>query len=309
MGQLFSLLIIGPLFLNLFLWNSVETTTKYTSTNLPSISKNLEDKKCEDCHANLISKKTQHPAALDDGCSTCHQSNNTEHPKTGVKTFVLTDKLPDLCFTCHDDIKSDLANLKVVHGAVTQQKLCINCHSPHSSDQGKLLVTTEKELCLSCHDKIIPSGDKKLVNIKLLLKNSKVIHSPVSEGCTTCHRPHASANNYLLAKSFPEGFYTSAKKDSFALCFDCHDSELIETATTNSATNFRNGNKNLHVVHINGEKGKNCVMCHNIHGSNNDHLIQDKITFGSWEMKINYKANTNGGSCSPGCHREKKYTR
>lgn len=311
MGKLFSFIIFGPLFLNLFLWvENKDVVTFSPSLNSSfSVYKNLEEKKCSECHADVIAKKVQHPAALDDGCTSCHQSNNAEHPKAGTKTFSLAEKMPDLCFTCHDGIKSDLSNLKVVHGAVKEKKLCINCHSPHSSDQSKLLIATDKQLCLSCHNRTITSGTKKFANIQQLLKNSKTIHPPVDEGCISCHKPHASSTNYLLAKSFPEGSYSPAKKDSFALCFDCHDAGLLETATSNTVTNFRNGEKNLHYVHINGEKGRSCAVCHNIHGSTNEHLIQDKIPFGNWEMQMKYSSDATGGSCSPGCHGEKKYVR
>ena len=57
------------------------------------------------------------------------------------------------------------------------------------------------------------------------------------------------------------------------------------------------------------DKGRNCNLCHNVHGATNQHLIENKAWFGNWEMPINYKAFENGGSCAPGCHEEKKYIR
>ena len=116
-------------------------------------------------------------------------------------------------------------------------------------------------------------------------------------------------NPFLLSKPFPSGSYAPAVKENFAMCFNCHKSELMEKPVTTTATGFRNGDKNLHAVHINGEKGRSCVICHNPHGATNDHLINDKTTFGNWEMPIRFKPLENGGSCQPGCHAERKYER
>ena len=91
------------------------------------------------------------------------------------------------------------------------------------------------------------------------------------------------------------------------LCFQCHDKGLIENSVTTTATKFRNGDENLHFKHINGQKGRNCNVCHNVHGSENAHLINKKTSFGKWEMPINYTPLENGGTCSTGCHAEKKY--
>jgi hypothetical protein len=46
-----------------------------------------------------------------------------------------------------------------------------------------------------------------------------------------------------------------------------------------------------------------------MHASTNQHLILDKVAFGEWEMEMNYTPLETGGSCLPGCHAEKKYTR
>ena len=84
---------------------------------------------------------------------------------------------------------------------------------------------------------------------------------------------------------------------------------MLDIDAPKSLTNFRNGEKNLHYLHINGIKGRSCILCHDVHASNNEHLIADKVPFESWWMNLNYKTLENGGSCQPGCHKEKKYTR
>jgi predicted CXXCH cytochrome family protein len=200
--------------------------------------------------------------------------------------------------------------MPVIHKIVIEKNSCINCHSPHSSSQEKLIKAESIELCLSCHNKSISTAEKKLTNIKQLLKNSKVMHGAIEqEGCSGCHAAHASRYPSLLTAAFPAGEYTSAQPDSFALCFNCHDKALLIDEVVKTETNFRNENQNLHFTHINGDKGRNCNVCHDMHGSQSDHLIAGKVKFGNWEMPMNYNSRENGGSCLTGCHSEKKYDR
>ena len=76
------------------------------------------------------------------------------------------------------------------------------------------------------------------------------------------------------------------------------------------ATEFRDGMKNLHYFHITKSgKGRNCIVCHDIHGSETPKMIRESSRFGDWQMQINYSKNTTGGSCAPGCHRLRSYSR
>jgi predicted CXXCH cytochrome family protein len=272
---------------------------------------NLKDDepKCSDCHSDITGRKVVHDPASE-SCENCHQVNLKAHAENGELGLKLTEIIPQLCFDCHDDLKSNLDTISQVHQAVNNGKLCMNCHSPHSSDQKKLLVSEEKKLCLSCHNKSVSPEGKKLVNMAQLLAGKKNIHAPIeSDGCVVCHQPHGSSNNFLLKGAFPRGNYAQAKRDNFAFCWECHDSDLLEVAVTASKTNFRDGGKNLHYVHRTGKNGRTCVVCHNVHASKNLHLIEDKVQFNNWEMPIRYKPTQNGGSCFPGCHSEKSYTR
>lgn len=267
-----------------------------------------EKKTCKDCHSVLIEKKVVHAVAADD-CESCHTANDSEHPKQGVKEFDLAEKLPALCYMCHD-MQTAIDSAKVVHKVVNDAKGCLNCHSPHASDQEKLLILNQKDLCLSCHNKTIKTENKTLANIGQFLKKGNIVHGVIeSDGCVICHRPHASENQLLLIGAFPASQYTSAKPENFELCFTCHDQELLTTQTTTTATQFRNGDQNLHYLHINGEKGRNCNVCHNVHGSTFAHLINDKVRFGNWDMPIQFQHEENGGSCNTGCHAKKKYVR
>ncbi len=260
---------------------------------------------CFSCHEKTkaqTSLKNQHPP-FESECSSCHKHHASEEPN------LLTAKTKDLCLICHSEMEESLSNATLVHEAINSDETCVYCHSPHASNEGKLMQKEQKLVCLSCHNKTYTSGNKKIDNIKLILQNSKHIHAPVEDACTNCHNPHYSGNSALLIEKYTQQPYTLANPDSFALCFACHDSVLMSKKTTTSATNFRNGDKNLHYLHLNFSKSRNCNLCHNVHGSKNSFLIQDKVEFGKWQMPVYFEVFENGATCSTGCHEPKKYER
>jgi predicted CXXCH cytochrome family protein len=96
----------------------------------------------------------------------------------------------------------------------------------------------------------------------------------------------------------------------FSLCFDCHDRDLLRYADTSFATNFRDGERNLHFLHVNDpQKGRSCTLCHAIHGADNPTLIAASVPFGQWQLPLKFVKTATGGSCSPGCHKPYAYDR
>jgi predicted CXXCH cytochrome family protein len=271
-------------------------------------------------------------------CSSCHrQAGGKIHPKDkGAVT--LTEEGAKLCYQCHDS----KATLKYVHGPVASGD-CTACHDPHHADNLKLLKLAGAALCLQCHEDMfkhkhnhapVEAGDclachdpHQSSERKLLKKavvslcegchykrksTGKDVHAPVSAGnCTACHAPHGSAYPSLLKHNFPAEFYLPYQVDEYALCFTCHNRDIALDRETGTLTNFRNGLRNLHTVHVNQPaKGRTCKTCHDPHASRQEMLIKDKIPgFGKWEIPISYRKTATGGGCVVGCHQPRSYDR
>ncbi|MFZ4521376.1 MAG: cytochrome c3 family protein [Bacteroidales bacterium] len=281
---------------------------KKSDRQTPSQNRDGDVPKCTDCHASFPEKQIMH-APVKEGCITCHLTDVNEHPGDTSQGLQLSNKVPELCFSCHAELKQDIDTARLVHRATVTKRRCLNCHAPHSSDEKKLLVRNKKELCLTCHNKDLAPNGTKILNIQQLLKNSSVIHPALAGGCTSCHKPHSSTENFLLISAYPSGQYAPGKKDNYAICWECHDSDLLELETTSTSTSFRSGERNLHYVHLHGEKGRSCSICHDVHATKRKHLIIEKTPFGSWDLPLNYLPADSGGSCSPGCHRMYTYKR
>lgn len=253
------------------------------------------------CHANLLEQEVLHSPAEDD-CETCHEASGQPHPQSPGTEFSLTGAMPDLCYDCHDSYDGK----SFIHTPVKNGE-CTGCHSPHASDYEKLLLVDPAKLCFSCHGGSRPGAEA--ANIQLKVEYKEFVHEPAADGdCSACHQTHAADYPYLLSEAFPKGNYATGEADTYTLCFGCHDSDLLEKPTT-TTTNFRNARENLHYLHLNGEKGRNCIVCHDAHGSDFSHIIAGKIRFGEWMMPLNYVAKKDGGSCLPGCHAKLSYRR
>ncbi len=265
------------------------------------------DRLCRKCHKPIrkeFKKEFVHDPFKKKDCFACHQ------PHSSKEAHLSDMKTQDLCFSCHEDTHNSIAAANVVHGAVNETNTCLNCHKPHASAEKKILFANEKEVCLSCHDKAIEAVSGNIEAISPHLKEGNTVHGPIALGeCAVCHKPHASQEHTLLTLSFPDDQYVVADPVNFGLCFDCHDDQLFASPTTESATNFRNGEQNLHYLHVQGNRGRNCNLCHDMHGSENKYLIKKKTRYGNWNMPIEFELTDKGGSCLTGCHERYSYER
>jgi predicted CXXCH cytochrome family protein len=225
--------------------------------------------------------------------------------------YYLQKKMPDLCVGCHTDIGGKVAGAKVPHKPVIAPGGCINCHSAHFSKSKGLLPADEISTCLGCHD-TDTLGQPPLRNIKKDLAGKKYLHGPIQKGeCKACHDPHGSNYFRMLRGNYPAEVYAPYREGLYAACLNCHNKNLLRSAETTADTNFRNGSRNLHFVHVaNERKGRTCRICHEPHASDGVKLINVAgLQFGDWNIPVNFKITSTGGSCAPGCHRELQYDR
>ena len=261
---------------------------------------------CYECHdEDEFDGKVKHAPMEQGQCTACHDPHGGAHRMNLVMTQ------PQLCFECHDEVADSVEDADIVHGALASDRKCTACHNPHAADVKSILIQQSMELCLSCHDDAIEAASGTAGNIAALLKENPEHHGPVGNGnCLACHSPHASEQFRLLNAAYPRSFYAKFEEDTYALCFDCHDIEIFEDEHTGELTEFRNGNVNLHYLHVNRPvKGRTCRACHDPHAAKNKKMIAESVAFGGWRIPLNYQSTASGGSCLPGCHKTYRYDR
>jgi len=266
---------------------------------------------CFSCHSDkeeaFKGKKHVH-APVEEGCIQCH------NPHSGDYQFNLpADGKRDLCFTCHDDKEKHIKEVKVKHKGLDTERKCLACHDPHVADYANQLIMQPADLCLSCHNREYrdKKGKVRVANMKAILENNKDHHGPIRQkDCSACHNTHGSDNFRMLREYFPELFYAPYQASNYKLCFMCHEKTIAEEKSTTTLTGFRNGDQNLHYVHVNKEvKGRTCRACHDAHATNNPKHIRDAVPFGAWQLPINFEKTKTGGTCQPGCHQLFGYDR
>jgi DmsE family decaheme c-type cytochrome len=165
-------------------------------------------------------------------CVDCHTVHNS-----AVHNLKTTQ--PDLCLTCHKNMRSQL-NRQAHHPIKEGKVKCTDCHTPHGGFGPKMIrADSTPDLCYKCHaEKRGPFAFE---------------HPPVAENCLTCHQPHGSNHENLLTSKSPR------------LCQSCH----ATSGHNNRPYSFQNRLGGKATSSQNRFVGQGCLNCHgNIHGSN-----------------------------------------
>ncbi|MFH7319805.1 cytochrome c3 family protein [Desulfurivibrio sp. D14AmB] len=254
---------------------------------------------CFQCHQDRMEEFTMRyvhaPVASD--CGQCHD------PHSSNARFQLYESGGKMCATCHEmlspEVYNDIRTATYKHEPVDQGK-CTECHRAHSSEVQSLLKSSNLQgLCFTCHDELSDH-----------VAGSTAQHGPVITGdCMACHKAHGSTFSRILVRYFPEDFYREYNPEYYDLCFSCHNKDIAKNKFTNTLTNFRDGNYNLHFFHVNMQKGRTCIACHDAHASVQPKHIRTEVPFGFWSYPIALTKTDDGGTCIVGCHAPKGYDR
>lgn len=262
---------------------------------------------CFNCHVDFVEgiKKAAvvHSPLQKSPCTSCHLPHSSENPS------LLSEKMPDLCLKCHSALGERLKTFRIQHAPLQQAGGCGSCHLSHYGENKGLLLSDEKSICLTCHGS---NGNSSLKNIRKQMEKKKVLHGPLNEGkCSPCHDPHGGNSFRLLTGRYPAGAYELYEPGDYDFCLQCHDKNLLRFRNTTIYTRFRDGDVNLHYIHVAGQrKGRTCRFCHEPHGSTGPKLISNEgMSFGKWDIPIRFEITPTGGSCAPGCHRPIRYDR
>jgi predicted CXXCH cytochrome family protein len=165
---------------------------------------------------------------------------------------------------------------------------------------------------MDCHSQAVKAADGRVIAAVPELNDPRTIkHGPIKDGqCTGCHRTHGGQRPMLLVKDYSEAFYQRYNPANYDLCFSCHDVNLAQQEQSKGLTGFRDGDRNLHFVHVDkSDRSRNCGVCHSTHASANPRHMRDWTLFGKWKLPIGFTKTANGGTCESGCHGTFSYDR
>ncbi len=266
---------------------------------------------CLRCHVTTGLEIEQQPLVhepAEGDCMVCHDPHATNHPA------ILSADPVTLCGGCHADIGATVSTAATQHAAVTTERSCLNCHRAHAGSHAALLRDEPMALCFECHNKTIESDDGSVLpDMKTLIEKGKSLHGVIAQrSCVVCHNIHGGGHRRLLTEEYPSDLYYPFSENAYALCFRCHDRQLVLLSRTDTVTGFRNGDRNLHYVHVNRDtKGRSCRICHDAHAADAERHIRDEVPFGpaGWKLPIKFETIADGGRCGAGCHTALEYRR
>jgi len=188
-------------------------------------------KNCRTCHnphgaeKKGLLKEIAHKPYKEGKCKECHSENI---------------KGNNMCFKCHSKIKKEFAGVYNHYLPASQGKpFCIECHSPHLSDQKYLLKAQAKSVCLNCHREAVIQKAETLY-----------VHKDW-ENCLLCHKGHGSNVRGML------------RDKEMKLCGSCHKRHINFTHPIGEKIRDpRNG------------QATSCMTCHDPMGVDYKYLLR-----------------------------------
>jgi DmsE family decaheme c-type cytochrome len=237
---------------------------------------------CGDCHEIAEPfKRNPHARGTAKGepvpnpiCESCHGDGTAHMEAGGDPTLII---LPvgfsgsQSCLTCHDLSTHEKSRRQGVH-ANSETVNCLTCHSVHHSEPlaQSLLRRKEVEVCSSCHSTYVAGF------------RSKPFAHRIGRGgmeCSSCHEPHAKISREPVRRT----------RSGQIACAECHTDKKGPFVFPHGANEVF-------------EPGRECMNCHEVHGSNNPKQLRRANV---WQLCIECHSPITGttlGSQPPAFH-------
>lgn len=210
----------------------------------PAASAAQVNAQCLACHAesqNQANFRRSMHARNGVACTSCHSPH-----KPAQRNYLLVSKSPQLCYSCHNEIKPDFS--KPFHHKVNENLVsCTDCHDAHGQATRQLRASSREDMvCFKCHSDI--QGP-------FLYE-----HEPIrTEGCMACHTPHGATTPRMLKRA-----------NVNLMCLDCHTNSFNPVDTKRSI----NAPVPVGPAHNQAQRYQDCLQCHAfIHGSNSSNVF------------------------------------
>jgi predicted CXXCH cytochrome family protein len=178
----------------------------------------------------------------DDGkvyCGTCHTAHGVDWNQSESPVFLRVKNVESsMCLACH--LEKSTGPKEGNHPIFKQPPnkpqqliqagskfakdggvICQSCHSPHASDNKKILVMHDQDssLCMTCHKdkKNIKATKHNLDKTAPEARNKKGQTTSESGVCASCHLPHGANGPMLWARTT-----VKTKDNAAARCISCH---------------------------------------------------------------------------------------
>lgn len=186
---------------------------------------------CSQCH---VPSAHEHYAL--DNCTRCHAPH-----APGVEPLsVVSEDVPGICLTCHQDVGNALEELPSAHTHMS----CTDCHLEHGSEEGQFMQCTEchephsEDMgytdCIGCHAPHQPTdyrwGGSTPVNQCAACHTDEVenleraggAHADAVE-CVDCHANHPPAEDGVIPECAQCHAPDASEHYRVGQCAQCHD--------------------------------------------------------------------------------------